>query len=188
VHARELEQAARDLLRLRRRAVESGVLLVGATVAGASALLVGPLPAVALFSGAALEAALLVLALNGYRERIARLALSPEAYVLPEVDRYGRRLAEPRRRARLAASISRVVAEAHLPGNFYLAERVATFAREFETLARELLRPTARIEPASVVACHRLLTSAVESPLYNPRLPAQDLELALARIRAGIAR
>ena len=53
-------------------------------------------------------------------------------------------------------------------------------------LAGDLAAPTAAIHPPSAVACRRLLTHAVESPLYNPRLPADDLALALKRIRAGI--
>lgn len=186
MYDRELEQAARDLRRLRRRAVDAGSLLAAATAAAAIALLVAPALAGPLSAGAALEALLLVLALYGYRERIALLALEPSAYVLPEVERYGRRVVEPRQRARLAAWILEVLADAHLSGNLFLSERAARFAHELEEIAKDLVRPEARVQPASAVACKRLLTHAVESPLYNPRVPTDELRLALRRIRAGI--
>jgi hypothetical protein len=157
---------------------------------GAGALLAlafAPVLVLPLAAGTVLEAALSALALYGHRERVARLALEPSAYVLPEVARYGRPLAEPGHRARLAAWISEILADAHLPGNLYLADRVRRFAHELETLARDLVQPDTLMQPASAVACKRLLTHPVESPLYNPRLPADELSLALRRIRAGIS-
>jgi hypothetical protein len=53
-------------------------------------------------------------------------------------------------------------------------------------LAHELAAPAARVEPATAVACRRLVTRPVESPLYNPNLPEEDLRALLLRIRAGI--
>jgi hypothetical protein len=187
VHARELEQAAGDLRRLRRRAVDAGMLLAATAAAAAIALLVAPALAGPISAGAALEALLLALALHGYRERIARLALDPSAYALPEVKRYGHRLVEPRQRARLGAWILEILADAHRSGNLFLGERVARFAQELEEIASDLMRPGASVQPASAVACKRLLTHAVESPLYNPRLPSDELRIALRRIRAGIS-
>jgi hypothetical protein len=184
---RELHEAGGAIVRARRRALEAVALAaVTATLAIVAAVL-RPSFVVPFSAGAGMEMLLVGASLVRRQEWIARLALTPEAYVLPEVERYGRRLAEPRQRERLSASISRLLADAHLPGNLFLAERVRKVARELEAIARALLRPAASIEPASVVACHRLLTNAVESPLYNPRLSAADLELALARIRAGIS-
>jgi hypothetical protein len=187
VDARELEHAAADLRRRRRRAGEA-VLLAVAAGAGATlaSLLAQPL-ALPLLAGAVLEALLAARAFFGNRERVARLALEPAAYVLPEVQRYGQRLAGLGQRARLSAWILEMLAEAHLPGNLFLGERVLRFAHELEDLARVLMRPDARVQPASAVACSRLLTHAVESPLYNPRLPADDLHVAVRRIRAGIS-
>jgi len=117
------------------------------------------------------------------REQIAQLALDPAAYAIPDVADYGRSCGYERKR--LAAWLTEVVAEARLPGSLYLADRVARFARELERLASELAT-SAAIDPVSAVACRRLLTHAVDSPLYNERLPAEDLLAALRRIRAGI--
>jgi hypothetical protein len=106
--------------------------------------------------------------------------------VLAEVERYGRRLTQPRQRARLATWLAEIVAEAPNPWRLYLPDRVALFRTELAALARDLAMPTLGVEPASAAACRRLLTHAVESPLYNPRGSADDLRRALERIRAGI--
>jgi hypothetical protein len=72
------------------------------------------------------------------------------------------------------------------PLQLHLGVRTANYAHQLEMLARELGAPSARIEPATAVACRRLLTRPVESPLYNPNLPEEDLRAALIRIGAGI--
>jgi hypothetical protein len=161
VHARELEQAARDLRRLHEHAAETGALFVVTAAAAAIALPAVPSLAAALLVGAGVEAMLLAVALHRYRERLGLLALDPSAYVLPEVERYGRRLTEPRQRARLAAWILEILAEAHLPGNLFLGDRAARCAHELEGIARDLLRPGASVRPASAAACRRLLTHSV---------------------------
>ena len=187
MHAREVEEAGLDVRHRRRRTVEAGLLLVATATGAALASLFAPALALALAGGACLEALVAGAALLGYRERVARLALEPAAYVLPEVARYGSRLAEPGQRARLAAWISEILADVQVPGNLYLVDRVLRWAHELDALARDLAHPNARVQPASVVACRRLLTRAGESPLYNPRLPADELGLAVHHIRAGIS-
>jgi NAD(P)-dependent dehydrogenase (short-subunit alcohol dehydrogenase family) len=57
---------------------------------------------------------------------------------------------------------------------------------KLEALAGELVSPARSVEPASAVACRRLLTHLAESPLYNPGVPVGELHAALHRIRAGI--
>jgi hypothetical protein len=42
------------------------------------------------------------------------------------------------------------------------------------------------VQPATAVACRRLVTHPVQSPLYNPNLPEEDLAALLLRIRSGI--
>ena len=187
MNARELELAATELQRKRRFAREAAVLAILTGMAALVVLSSSLRLAGALAIGAGLELLFAAGALHSRRERISRLALDSTAYHLPEVDRYGSRLVRPNERERLAAWIREVVAEAHLPGSLYLPDRVARFARELEALARDLASSAARVQPASVVACRRLLTHAPESPLYNPRLSAEELASALRRIRGGIA-
>jgi hypothetical protein len=186
--AGDLDQAANDLRRRRRRAREATAL---ALVSGGLSLVAAalwPQLAVALAIGAAFETLVAGAAVVRRREQIARLAVEPAAYVLTDVERYGRRLAEPRQRARLASWLAEIVAEAPHPWSLYLPDRVALCRAELAALARDLAMPALCVEPTSAAACRRLLTHAVESPLYNPRLPADDLRLTLARIRAGIER
>lgn len=186
MHAREVEEARLDLRRRRRRGAEAGLLSAAVGVGAVVSFPFAPALAFALAVGAGLEALVGAAALCGYRDRISKLALEPAAYVLPEVDRYGRRLAGQGQRARLAAWISEILADVEVPGNLFLVDRVLRCAHELEALARDLAHPRARVQPACAVACSRLLTCAVESPLYNPRLPADELEITVHRIRAGI--
>jgi hypothetical protein len=185
--ARELQEASGDLRHSRRLATQAALLAAVTATGVVVAALAAPALVIPLAAGTGLELAVVCAARYTHRERVARLALEPAAYLLPEVERYGRRQVEPGQRARLSAWIREIVAEASVPGNLYLADRVARFAHELEALARDLVQPGVHVQPASVVACRRLLTHTVESPLYNPRLSSDELKLALRRIRAGIS-
>jgi hypothetical protein len=186
MHARAVDQAAGLIRRKRRRTVEAGLLAGLCLVSGAAALLVSLPLAAALGAGALVEAAIALGALNARRELIARLALDPAAYSVPEVERYGTRAARPPERARLAAWLEELLTESQLPYSLYLPDRVALVAHELDSIAGRLLSPACTVAPESAVACRRLLTHAVESPLYNPRVPLDELHLTLRRIRAGM--
>jgi len=123
------------------------------------------------------------------RDQIAKLALDPVAHELPEVSRYANRFASHLERERLAAWIVEILREAaHIPGSMYLSARVIRYADDLAALGRDLLDPEAVIRPASAAAVHLLLTQAVESPLYNPAVPADRLPAIIANIRLGITR
>lgn len=187
MNARDVEMAAADVQRSRHRATRC--LVTGATVA-AIAVAVVPVSSgfsVALGVGAALQLTGAVLLWLSRRERIERLALDPSAYTIPEVARVGARASALRERRRLAAFIDAVVNERGHPLELHLVVRAGSYAQQLDSLARELASPAARVEPAVAVACRRLLTRPVESPLYNPNLPEEDLRALLLRIRAGIS-
>jgi hypothetical protein len=186
MYERALEQAACELGRRRRRAVQALALAVGAALAGGAVAFVSLPLAAALGAGAVLELVVAAASTNAKRELVVRLAVEPAAYALPEVAAYGARVAQAPQRARLAAWLAEVIADAHTPHSLYLGDRVALVAHELDALARELVAPTRLVDPASAVACRRLLTHMTESPLYNPGVPLDDLHLALRRIRAGI--
>lgn len=99
---------------------------------------------------------------------------------------YGKTLTKPRQRALLADGLRTMVRDALRPGNLYLSDRVTRYARDLEALARDLRCPAVRVHPASVARCRRLLTEGAESPLYNPRLSEEELEVILRRIRSGM--
>jgi hypothetical protein len=187
MHARELEAAAETLERKRRQVVHA---FVAAVTVAAVAIAIGPSftrIGLVLGIGAAFEVLLACAFWFDRRELIERLALDPAAYVIPAVASFGSRVAALRERERLAAWIRSVACEPERPGSFHLPDRARAFAREFETVAQELARPTATVQAPVAVACRRLLTRPVQSPLYNPNLPEEDLAALLRRIRAGIA-
>lgn len=182
----ELDLAARELRDHARRVAERATLTVVATVGAGFALFLSLRVALAFVVGAVVEAFLLVDAEYARRDLISRLALYRPAYALPEVARYGARSTQDPQLHRLAAWLSELPAEAELPGNIYVKERVTLFAPELEAIACELRSQDVVVDPPSAVACRRLLTQAVESPLYNARVPADELRAELERIRSGI--
>jgi hypothetical protein len=119
-------------------------------------------------------------------ELLDRLALDPSAYEIPAVDRHGRRAAGRAQLRRLAFRLEIV-----LGGEGWAAvaeaERVARYERELAQLTRRIAAPDTRMAPPQAVACRRLLTRCAESPLYNERVPAEDLGAALHRIAAGVS-
>lgn len=169
--------------RVRRCLVASGGV---AAVAGVMVAF-SPRFAVALGAGCVVLMAIAVVLWLARRERIERLALDPQAYAIPAVARFGARACALRERRRVASVIQAVVRERAHPLELHLVIRASRYAQQLETLARELASPAAQVQPPMAVACRRLITRPVESPLYNPNLPEEDLRALLLRIRAGIS-
>ena len=190
MNARELEQNAVALRTRRRLAVESAPLALLAAALAPAAWVVAPSLGLALAVGAALQCLLAAAACVRRYLLLERLALEPDAHQLPEVRAFGARLVLPRRRARLARSIRTMVAEAFRPdGRFhalFLVDRVAVYARDLEAIARDLVSPSVAVDPVSVARCTWLLTQAAQNPLYDRRIPIEDLGSILRRIRAGM--
>jgi hypothetical protein len=63
--------------------------------------------------------------------------------------------------------------------------RTLSLSDHLETLASELDDDTLALDPASAVACTRLLGDPAESPLLNPSLPPESLYSRICRIRSG---
>jgi hypothetical protein len=187
VNAREVEAAGaevdRSIRRERRCLLASGVV---AAMAGA-ALPFLPAFAAALAVGSAIQLSVAVVLWLCRRERIERLALDPAAYAIPAVARFGARACALPKRRQLASVIDAVVHERDHPLELHLVVRASHYAPQLEMLARELASPTARVDPPMAVACRRLITRPVESPLYNPNLSEDDLRALLLRIHAGIS-
>jgi len=184
VTARELELAESEVRR-RSAQVLHAIALACAAAMGALGFAWWSTPvAIALGVGASTEAVVAAVLVQSRRDRLERLALEPAAYAISDVKRYGRRCV--RQRERLAASLARMVADARVPGSLYLSDRVLQFRLDLEALSRALASSAANVHPTSAVACRRLLTRPVESPLYNPRLGSDELRAALRRIGQGI--
>jgi len=122
------------------------------------------------------------------RDLISAMALNEHAYTVPEVRRYGNGLVLPGGRRRAAAALERVLRNAGSPGSYYLADRVNACRHEIRALADALRAPEVCAEPTSLAMCWQLLQSGADSPLYNRHLPAEDLQMAVRRIRAGVRR
>jgi hypothetical protein len=134
--------------------------------------------------------ALLIAALavrDSHRQMIVRLAIHGDAYVIPEVARYGARVAAPARLATLSDWLQEAVASCGDRNTWYAEDRVLAYRQEIVTLATELGAPDASVSPVSAVECQQLLTHSVRSPLYNYELPPENLRAAIYRIRAGIS-
>jgi len=189
INAREGEAAARDLNRSRSRIREATAFAAGCAVVAVVALPLAGEIAVAFGAGAVAGAFVAIIGVLSRQDKIARLALNPLAHELPEVSRYANRLTRHLDRERLADWIVEILVEAaYLPGNWYLTNRVVEYAEELTALSHDLADPYARIRPASAAACHLLLTQAVDSPLYNPAVPADQLPAIITNIRSGITR
>jgi hypothetical protein len=186
--ARQVDRAAERLEGIRQR--RRGRLAAAAFAAAAAAVALTQSTTLAISLGVGV-AVMALLAFNDTcrrRELLARLALNPNAYVMPDVQRYGDSLVAQRGRERLAAALERVLSHAGTPASYCIGERVNKFRAEIEALAASLRAPKTRIEPTSVALCWRLLTRAAESPLYNGNIPADDLGFQVQRILAGIRR
>jgi hypothetical protein len=186
--AREVDKAAKRLELMRTQRRSRLLLSVPAAALAGAAFVVSDALAISIAVGAA---ALLVLALvdtTRRRRLLANLARNEHAYVVPDVKRYGEALVMPRGRHRAAAALERVLKNAGTPGSYYLAGRVNACRHEIRALADALRAPGTRAEPTSLALCWELLRDGADSPLYNWHIPAEDLLVAVRRIRAGVRR
>lgn len=189
MNARELEAIASELERSQRRIREVLVVALTCLFVGLAAAPFALGVAAAFAAGATTGLLVAIFGALSRRDHVAKLALDPVAHDLPEVSRHANRLATHLERERLAAWIVEILREAaSIPSAWYLTARVIRYADELAALGRDLSDPEAEIRPASAAAVHRLLTQAVDSPLYNPALPADQLPATIANIRLGITR
>jgi hypothetical protein len=189
MNAREVEATAYDLSRRRKRIRESLGFATGCAIVAAAAAPFALGVATAFAAGAVTGILVAMFGALGLQDRIAQLALDPLAHELPEVSRYANRLTGQLERERLAQWIVEMVTEAaHIPDSWYLSGRVISYADELAELSEALADPRAQIRPASAAALHLLLTQAVDSPLYNPAVPDDQLPAIIANIRLGITR
>ena len=185
---RAAEQAAESLDRNRQFLFHSLVLAaitLAATGAAAIWLQTATFPLAAL---TAIEIIVVMGAYYGQRDLIQRLALEPEASLVPAVRRYHQRLVRQPARDRLAASITSLIADSRQPYALCLSDRVALVEDQLRHVAKELATPEIPVQARSLVTCLRLLSHGVESPLFNPAVPIEQLHATLLRIRLGFGR
>jgi hypothetical protein len=182
---REVEQAAAQVARMRvqgwrLRACAATLIVATFALRGAARPLAATLLALA-----ALIVATDVVRATRLRMMVERLALEPAAYAIESVCKFGARAASPSQCELLAMRLRDIMANA--TEQPIVPERVLAYQSEIEELSARLGRPGAQLGAPEAVACRRLLTRCADSPLYNPRIPAEDLGAALRRIAAGIS-
>jgi hypothetical protein len=169
-------------------------VLGAAAAAGAAVPLVflGQMPiAVAAAAGAIAGGVVAAYARADRMALIARLVHQRSAYEIADVAKAAEALVTPQVRAKLARTIGRLVLEADgfEPADPTLApcySRVREYRDEFLAVAFHLARPASRVHPTAVALVNRLLSHATMSPLYNERLPANQVRIALHRVQLAI--
>jgi hypothetical protein len=121
------------------------------------------------------------------RAMLTRLVAQGDAMALPPVRAYAERLLE--RRAAIAGGLRHVVRSCSgVSGEmtFVQPDRVDVQWRRLERLASAFADPDVAIQPSSAALCVRMLREPVTSPLYNPRLPEEQLDRLLTTIERGV--
>jgi hypothetical protein len=180
------------LERLRSRARDAFGGAAAAAGASVPLLVLGQMSvAVASFAGAIAGGVVCAYARADRTALLARLVHQRSAYQIADVAKAAEALVTPQVRARLAASIGRLVLEADGfdPADPRLTpsySRVREYRDEFLAVAFHLARPASRVHPTAVAMMDRLLTHATMSPLFNERLPVTQVRVALHRVQMAI--
>jgi hypothetical protein len=181
MNARAVDDAAARIGELRREEREDlGLAAFTLGLAVAFAVVYPPLALPLLLGGFAVG----VLGLRAlYRQwdLVERLSGDHHAHVISEVRKRAARESTAERRHVFAASIRSRLAQPWPD----VAERVASVAPELEALASELDDDELELDPASAVACARLLEDFIASPLLNPDVPPDELRSRVRQIRSG---
>jgi hypothetical protein len=177
MYARALQEAEAELLELHHE--EQQRMGVSAVALGASLACTSFFPplVVPLFVGGLAVGALGVSAIWRHWDLVDRLADDGDAYLIPEVRAYAAREARMDRRRGHAALIRSWTSPPDA--------RVAELVDELEELACALEDEELELEPASAMACRRLVSEPAVSPLLDETAPREDIHSSVARIRAG---
>ena len=178
MYARAVDEARSRLVQLHRDEQQQiAVAAVALTAALAATALYEPL-VVPLFAGGLAIGALGVRALWRHWDLVDRLADDRDAYGIPEVRAYAAREAQMDRRLLHAAQLR---AWAHEP----TSARLADVTDELDRLACALEDRERELDPASAIACRRLISDATASPLLDETRPPDELRAAIERILDG---
>lgn len=124
---------------------------------------------------------------SSYVELLEQLATDSNAYSIPAVRAFGERLVGIAERRRLAGLIDELISQIGHAHALASSERLIAYRAELREIARELCDARKTPRPTIVAYCRRLLVRAAESPLYNERIPVEELRTAVRRIRFGLA-
>jgi hypothetical protein len=182
MYARAVDDAATRLRQLHVEEWEDlalGAIAFAASLAASQRFQQLALP---LFIGGVASLFLGVRALWRHWDLVDRLCDDPDAYVIPDVLERAERETTMTRRRIAAAQLRSWLQD---PGPTREA-RVAAAADDLSALISELEDPELRLDPLSGIACMRLLSDGLVSPLLNPDLPADALRSHIFQIRSGL--
>lgn len=180
MYARAVGDASKRLRDLRREGwadLGLAVLVLGLAL---GATQVHPRLALPLLIGGLFVSSLGVRALWRRWELVERLACEGDAYSISEVRAYASRETSLERRQSFAALIRSTLQ--HSTGA--AERRLLGVAGELEQLASELEDEDLTLDPASAVACQRLLSDP-GSALFNPAVTSGELRSRVRQIRLG---
>jgi hypothetical protein len=176
--ARAVDDAADRLRDLRHEEWEEGAVAAAALVLALVATSVRPSLAIPLFLGGVFIAGRWVVASFRRAELLDLLVGDPDAYVIPEVRARAQQEASMDARSSMSRAITWRLQVTESP-------RIRTTADDLAALATDLLDPELELDPACGVACARLVSDPLTSPLLNDELPADEIRSRVLQVRAG---
>jgi hypothetical protein len=180
MYARALDDATTRLRELRFEEREDIGLGLVAFALALVASQTAPALAMPLFLGGVAAGLLGMRALWRRWDLVDRLAGDRDAYVIDEIRTYAAREATADRRHGYATSIRSM-----LDAPMSVAGDRADITEALRALATELDDDGLDLDPATAVACMRLLRDPVESPLLAPGAAPDELRDRVRHIRAG---
>jgi hypothetical protein len=181
VYARAVDQADARLRELRQEGRGELALATTALVASVAATTVVPDLAVPLFLGGLVVGVIGIRAVWRRWDLLDHLSGERDAHVISEVRDFASREATMERRQSFAALLRSTLREARRVAD----ARVLAAAGDLDALVTELEDGELTLEPASAVACMRLLSDVTRSPLLNRATPPEDLRSRVRQIRSG---
>ena len=121
---------------------------------------------------------------------LTRLVAQGDAERVDEAASFARELVAPPRRERLARGLERAAAAGRPGAHDYThvwPDRAHRTCDELLRLAAAFRDRTVTVAPPSAALCRRMLCEAAVSPLYNPKLPEEELARLLRAIDAGLS-
>jgi hypothetical protein len=183
MYARAVDEVAARLRELRREEWgDLGLAAVTLALSVGAAHARSPL-ALPLFLGGLFVTVRGIRALWRRWDLVERLAGERDAYVIADVFARAQRDATMERREVYARGIRIWLEQA---GGRHAA-RLSVAREDLEALADELEDPDLDFDPACAVACSRLLTDGVVSPLLDDELQPDELRSRVRRIRSGLS-
>ena len=178
MYARAVEDAGLRLRALRREEWSDLALAALVVVSSLVATQARPALALPLFLGGVVVGARGLGAAWRRWELVDGLAEDSDAHVIPEIRAHALREASMERR-RLFASYIRASIREPVVGRLRVA------VPDLRALEAELENEELSLDLACAVACARLVSDPVRSPLLNPAFTAEDVRSRVQRIRVG---